>query len=423
MRVKGKRILKNGVTAGYVYYPKEKKWKWRFIKGKQKGGIVTDENFNAIMEQYKPSANEINEILELEEPVLGLEEPVNNINQNRKKLINNVSNIYKNYNRVKKRKNSININKIFNESSKLLLRTPQKEIYLVNENGNRIIRVIINTNKLNKNEQIKIANEIQCLLKFKNCENVINILNVTQEYKNKERLIIYDIEYGIDDLHNYYYNNRNELNLFTIKKIVKQMLEALVCIHQEGVVHKDLKLQNFILDLSGNVKLIDFGESTLCEKVLTKTYNTVKKTPKLNLSRNRITPGYQPPEFHHGEISDNFTKYDIWSIGIIIIELFRLANRNINEENVIKNLDVHTSMRYLMFLTLNLEGDPNHNWTFYSKERQVKELLGRLFTGINVDDLFGTINRKLFNNQPIMQNIFTCAKRRFSAKQILLSMN
>jgi serine/threonine protein kinase len=400
MRVKGKRILKNGVTAGYVYYPKEKKWKWRFIKGKQKGGIVTDENFNAIMKQYKPSA-EINE---------RLEEHVNNKNQNLML--------------TEKRKKRINFEKIFNEPSKLLLRTPQKEIYLVNENGNRIIRVIINTNQLNENEKIKIANEIKCLFKFENCENVINILNATKEHRNGERLIIYDIEYGIDDLHNYYYNNRKELNLFTIKKIVKQMLEALVCIHQEGVVHKDLKLQNFILDLSGNVKLIDFGESTLCEKGLIETYNTLKKKKKkLNLSRNKLTPGYQPPEYHHGEISDNFTKYDIWSIGIIIIELFRLANRNIKQENVMKNFNTSTSMRYLMNLIFNSEGEFNHNWIFSSKERQVKELLEKLFTGINVDDLFRTINRKLFKNQPIMQQIFTCAKRRISAKDILLTMN
>jgi len=31
MKIKGKRILKNGTIAGYVYYQKEKKWKWRII--------------------------------------------------------------------------------------------------------------------------------------------------------------------------------------------------------------------------------------------------------------------------------------------------------------------------------------------------------------------------------------------------------
>ena len=36
MRVKGKRVLKNGIFAGYVYYSKEKKWKWRIINGPKK---------------------------------------------------------------------------------------------------------------------------------------------------------------------------------------------------------------------------------------------------------------------------------------------------------------------------------------------------------------------------------------------------
>jgi chemotaxis receptor (MCP) glutamine deamidase CheD len=38
MKVKGKRTLKNGAVAGYVYYSKEKKWKWRIIGRDKKGG-------------------------------------------------------------------------------------------------------------------------------------------------------------------------------------------------------------------------------------------------------------------------------------------------------------------------------------------------------------------------------------------------
>lgn len=43
MRVKGKRILKNGAIAGYVYYNKERKWKWRIIgrTNLKKGGTLT----------------------------------------------------------------------------------------------------------------------------------------------------------------------------------------------------------------------------------------------------------------------------------------------------------------------------------------------------------------------------------------------
>ena len=49
MRVKNKRVLKNGAIGGYVYYPSEKKWKWRIISGPKKGGSINTnlrEKFN-----------------------------------------------------------------------------------------------------------------------------------------------------------------------------------------------------------------------------------------------------------------------------------------------------------------------------------------------------------------------------------------
>lgn len=48
MRVKGKRVLKNGAVGGYVYYSHEKKWKWRILghvsKKKMRGGVTFNEN-------------------------------------------------------------------------------------------------------------------------------------------------------------------------------------------------------------------------------------------------------------------------------------------------------------------------------------------------------------------------------------------
>ena len=39
MKIRNKRILKNGAIAGYVYYPKDKKYKWRIVgRNKKKGG-------------------------------------------------------------------------------------------------------------------------------------------------------------------------------------------------------------------------------------------------------------------------------------------------------------------------------------------------------------------------------------------------
>ena len=43
MRTKDTRILQNGALAGYVYYSKEKKWKWRIIgRNEKKGGGETE---------------------------------------------------------------------------------------------------------------------------------------------------------------------------------------------------------------------------------------------------------------------------------------------------------------------------------------------------------------------------------------------
>ena len=63
-KVKGKKILSNGAVAGYVYYSKENKWKWRIIgrknNKKMKGGYKKNELIEGL-KRY--SSNEISNIL------------------------------------------------------------------------------------------------------------------------------------------------------------------------------------------------------------------------------------------------------------------------------------------------------------------------------------------------------------------------
>ena len=58
MKIRGKRILKNGATGAYVYYNKEKKWKWRIISGPKKGaGKLPNKTWGQSNEEYKKKIN------------------------------------------------------------------------------------------------------------------------------------------------------------------------------------------------------------------------------------------------------------------------------------------------------------------------------------------------------------------------------
>lgn len=53
MKIKNKRILKNGAIAGYVYYKNEKKWKWRIVgNNKKKGGSYNLEINSLIYDRF-----------------------------------------------------------------------------------------------------------------------------------------------------------------------------------------------------------------------------------------------------------------------------------------------------------------------------------------------------------------------------------
>jgi serine/threonine protein kinase len=49
-----------------------------------------------------------------------------------------------------------------------------------------------------------------------------------------------------------------------IKNFIRSLLHSVKCIHEVGIVHRDLKLDNIMLD-QGKVKIIDFGLSKIVD--------------------------------------------------------------------------------------------------------------------------------------------------------------
>jgi 5'-AMP-activated protein kinase catalytic alpha subunit len=50
------------------------------------------------------------------------------------------------------------------------------------------------------------------------------------------------------------------------KNIFKQVVHGLAHCHCRSVLHRDIKLDNILMDLAGNIKICDFGVSRLIQK-------------------------------------------------------------------------------------------------------------------------------------------------------------
>ena len=110
-----------------------------------------------------------------------------------------------------------------------------------------------------------------------------------------------------DELYNYLLKH-GALPVDKVQKIFTQLVGAVSYIHDNGCVHRDLKLENVLLDKSENVKLCDFG--------FTREYEG--KTNYLQTFCGTIC--YSAPEMLRGEKYAG-EKVDVWSLGIILFAL------------------------------------------------------------------------------------------------------
>ena len=90
--------------------------------------------------------------------------------------------------------------------------------------------------------------------------------------------------------------------------IFKQMVEGLVALHNNKIVHRDIKCANIFLSKEGGVKLGDMNVSKIAKAGVMQTQTG--------------TPYYCPPEVWKDKPYNE--KCDIWSLGCVIYELTSL---------------------------------------------------------------------------------------------------
>ena len=90
--------------------------------------------------------------------------------------------------------------------------------------------------------------------------------------------------------------------------IAVQIANGLHCAHSMGIVHRDIKCSNIMVDSGGHVSIMDFG---LALRPGTERLTAVGGTVG--------TPGYMSPEQARGLTVDR--RSDIWSLGVVMFEM------------------------------------------------------------------------------------------------------
>ena len=172
--------------------------------------------------------------------------------------------------------------------------------------------------KVLKKQSICFNDEIEILNALKNTENEENqyILNLENNgtgdvvrkgnvFKEKQYIILEYASKG--SLFNYIRQYEQGLKKEYAKVIFTKILRGVLCCHNKGICHRDLKLENILLDENFNPKIADFGFAT---------YNTGK------LIDPKGTPGYAAPELYKEKKLYDGYKADIFSLGVILFNLY-----------------------------------------------------------------------------------------------------
>lgn len=98
------------------------------------------------------------------------------------------------------------------------------------------------------------------------------------------------------------------LETFTIKSFLFQLLRGIAYCHEHRVLHRDLKPQNLLINMGGELKLADFG--------LARAFGI----PVRNYTHEVVTLWYRAPDVLMGSRKYS-TSVDMWSVGCIFAEM------------------------------------------------------------------------------------------------------
>ncbi|KAH8160310.1 hypothetical protein CIB48_g7942 [Xylaria polymorpha] len=97
-----------------------------------------------------------------------------------------------------------------------------------------------------------------------------------------------------------------------VRSLTRQTLSGLAYLHHEGILHRDLKADNILLDLDGTCKISDFG--------ISKKTDDIYGNDKTNSMQGSVF--WMAPEVIRSRGEGYSAKVDIWSLGCVVLEMF-----------------------------------------------------------------------------------------------------
>ena len=201
-----------------------------------------------------------------------------------------------------------------------------------------------NKSNLNSNsENMKKIKYETNLMKKLNHPNITKILEL---FEDKEYILIIMEYINGGNLFSFLKKHR-KVSEKTAKLLYRQIILGIKYMHEQGIVHRDIKLENILIDLNNNIKICDFG------------IGRVLSSPEQPLFDQCGTPMYIAPEILLCSKEKGYKGFpvDIWSSGIVLYILlsgtlpfsFKNSSSSLsesNESNLSEDNNNNTELQY-----------------------------------------------------------------------------
>eukprot|EP00090_Calanus_glacialis_P020898 TRINITY_DN3224_c0_g1_i4.p1 TRINITY_DN3224_c0_g1~~TRINITY_DN3224_c0_g1_i4.p1 ORF type:complete len:401 (+),score=142.61 TRINITY_DN3224_c0_g1_i4:135-1337(+) len=151
------------------------------------------------------------------------------------------------------------------------------------------------------------------ILQLLNHENIVNLIEICRQYSRNKTTFYLVFDFAEHDLAGLLSNINVKFSLGEIKKVMQQMCEGLFFIHNNKIIHRDMKAANILITKQGILKLADFG--------LARAISITKQGHPNRYTNRVVTLWYRPPELLLGERNYG-PAVDMWGAGCIMAEMW-----------------------------------------------------------------------------------------------------